>query len=376
MAEKDPQGNCEWELILLYPASPSIHPTLMVQNSVSTLRWGILSTGRIAGIFAQGLAASKFNRAVAVGSRRMETAREFAAAHGIARAHESYEALLSDPEVDAVYIGTPHPHHREWTLRAAAAGKHILCEKPMGMNHAEGLAMIQAARQHDVLLMEAFMYRCHPQTARIVDLIRNGALGRVCMAQAAFGYYAEYDARHRRWARSLGGGSILDLGCYPVSMARLVAGAAEGKPFLDPDSVTGAGHLHPNEGVDDCTAATLGFPSGFVAQVSASMSVYQETVVRIYGTSGWLLVPTPWVISRDGGASRLVLHRQGSEQPEEILIEAGPLYAIEADSFAAALQAGLKEVPAMSHDDTLGNLLTLDRWREAIGLRYEADRRR
>src|SRR6266481_3743563 len=115
------------------------------------------------------------------------------------------------------------------------------------------------------------------------------------------------DARHRRWARSLGGGSILDLGCYPVSMARLVAGAAEGKPFLDPDSVSGAGHLHPNEGVDDCTAATLGFPSGMVAQVSASMSVYQETVVRIYGTSGWLLAPTPWVISRDGGASRLVL---------------------------------------------------------------------
>ncbi len=345
-----------------------------MQNVSLPLRWGIISTGRIAGIFAQGLAASKFNRAVAVGSRRKETARDFAATYRIPHAHESYESLLGDPEVDAVYIGTPHPHHLEWTLRAAAAGKHILCEKPMGMNHAEGLAMVQAARQHNVLLMEAFMYRCHPQTAKIVDLIRSGALGKICMVQAAFGFYSEYEAQHRRWARSLGGGSILDLGCYPVSMTRLVAGVAEGKPFLDPDAVTGAGHLHLNEGVDDWTAATLGFPNGIVAQVSASMSVYQESVVRIYGTGGWLLVPVPWVISRDGGPSRLVMHREGSEQAEEIVIEAAPLYAIEADAFAAALQAGQKEVPAMLHHDTLGNLKTLDRWREAIGLSYEADR--
>lgn len=346
----------------------------MKPSVIPPLRWGILGTGRIAGVFARGVAACASGRVVAAGSRSPEAARAFAEEHGVPRAHGSYEALLADPEVDAVYVATPHPRHAEWVVKAAEAGKHILCEKPMGMNRAEGETMVAAARRRGVVLMEAFMYRCHPQTAKVAELVRSGALGEVGMVQAAFGFRSGFDAGSRLWDKAAGGGGIMDVGCYPVSMARLVAGAASGLSFLDPVSVDGAGVLHPGTGVDVYAAATLKFPNGVVAQVSTGVGLTQDNVVRIYGTEGWLLIPSPWVINRDGGASRLLLHRPGADAPEEIVIEAAPLYALEADAFAAAVRAGLPDVPAMSMDDTLGNLATLDRWRAAIGLFYEADR--
>ena len=340
----------------------------------SPLRWGVLSTGRIAGVFAQGVAASRGGRVVAVGSRSPDSAEKFAATHAIGRAHGNYEALLADPDVEAVYVATPHPQHAEWVIKAAKAGKHILCEKPMGLNHAEAMVMVQAAREHGVVLMEAFMYRCHPQTAKIAELIKAGALGTVGLVQATFSFKSDYNATSRLWANEAGGGGILDVGGYAVSMARLVAGAASGKAFLDPDSVTGAGVLHPESGVDAYAAATLKFPNGVIAQVAAGVGLNQENVTRIYGTAGWLLVPSPWVVNQDGGVSKLWLHKAGASAPEEIVIEAEPLYALEADAFAAAVRAGLRDVPQMSGDDTLGNLATLDQWREAIGLTYEAEK--
>lgn len=340
----------------------------------SPLRWGILSTGRIAGVFAQGLAASKSGRLVAVGSRAQAPADTFAAAHGGVRAHGSYEALLADPEVDAVYIATPHPQHAEWVVAAAQAGKHILCEKPMGLNHAEAMVMVQAAREHGVVLMEAFMYRCHPQTAKIAELIRSGALGKIGLVQAAFSFKSGYNPESRLWSNDAGGGGILDVGCYAVSMARLVAGAASGRAFLDPVDVTGAGVLHPESGADMYAAATLKFSNDVIAQVSAGVGLAQDNVVRIYGSDGWLLVPSPWVIAREGGVSKIILHKAGESVPEEISVEGAPLYALEADAFAAAVRAGLRDVPQMSSDDTLGNLATLDRWRAAIGLVYKAEK--
>ena len=341
--------------------------------ATSPLRWGILGTGRIAGIFAKNVATSKKSRVVAVGSRTPESAQKFATAHGIARVHGSYAALLADPEVEAVYIATPHPQHAEWAVKAAEAGKHILCEKPLGINHREGMTMVRAAQKNRVVLMEACMYRCHPQTAKIVDLIHSGALGTVGMVQTAFSFKADYNPTSRIWANTAGGG-ILDVGCYTVSMARLVAGAASGKPFLDPVSVTGAGVLHPESKVDVYAAATLSFANGVIAQVSTGVGLTQENVVRIYGTAGWLLVPSPWVVNRDGGPSKLFLHKPGAPLPEEIVIPGGPLYALEADAFADAVHAGLSDVPQMSTADTLGNLATLDRWRAAIGLTYAADK--
>lgn len=337
------------------------------------LNWGILGTGRIAGIFAQGVALSQHSRVVAVGSRAQASAERFAKEFAVSRAHATYEALLADPEVQAVYISTPHPQHVEWTVRAAEAGKHILCEKPIGLNHPETTVMVEAAREHGVLLMEAFMYRCHPQTAKILEIIKSGALGEVRMVQAAFGFNAGFDPQSRLWSNELAGGGMLDVGCYPVSFARLIAGAASGQPFLDPVSVTGTGVLHPETGVDSAAAATLKFANGVIAQVSTSVYVTQDNCARIYGTAAMLHVPTPWLPASEGQTSQLHLHKDGKIETIDVLTTHA-LYGMEADAVALAVARGEKEVAAMSLADSLGNMATLDAWRSAVGLTYEQEK--
>lgn len=348
-----------------------------MSTSASPLRWGILSTGWIAGVFAKGVATSKSGRVVAVGSRAAASAARFAGEHGIAEehAHAGYAALLADPEVEAVYVAAPHPEHAEWAVKAAAAGKHVLCEKPAGMNLAEGRRMIEAARRADVLFMEAFMYRCHPQTAKIVELVRGGAIGEVKFIQAAFGFRSDYTPRSRLWNKELGGGAILDVGCYPVSFARLIAGVATGGEFAEPEELAGSGQLHPESGVDFLAAATLRFSGGIMAQLATSVGVAIDNAARIFGTDGWIEVPHPWIVTKAGGEQVVRLHRRGAAQPEVFTLEAGNVYALEAETFAASLRAGARAVPAMAPEDTLGNLTALDRWRAAIGMRYPADER-
>ena len=366
----------------------------------TSLNWGILGAGRIGGIFARALKRSGTGRLVAVGSRSAEKAAAFAAEHG-GTAHGSYEALLADPAVQAVHIATPHPDHVAWVIRAAEAGKHVLCEKPLGLNHAETMVAVEACREHGVLLMEGFMYRFHPQTAKILEIVRSGALGTVGLVQAAFGFAAVYAPGHRKWADKFGGGGILDVGCYPVSFARLIAGAAsrpvpapgeaastgfhlrqghggqagQAWPFADPIAVSGAAFLHPAEGTDSYAAATLKFASGMVAELACGIGLQQDNSVRIYGSAGWLHVPAPWILNRDGGPSKLYLHKAGAAAPEEITVEndAG-VYALEADAFAAAVARGAREVPEAPLADTLGNMAALDAWRAAIGLVYEAEK--
>jgi predicted dehydrogenase/diketogulonate reductase-like aldo/keto reductase len=337
------------------------------------LGWGILGTGRIAGIFATGVARSQHGRLAAVGSRTAASAERFAREFGVPRAHGSYEALLADPEVAAVYIATPHPQHVEWAIKAAEAGKHILCEKPIGVNHAEAMVIAAAAQENGVLLMEAFMYRCHPQTAKVLEIVRSGVLGEIKLLQAAFGFNAGFDANSRLWSNDAAGGGIMDVGCYPVSFSRLIAGAITGQPFANPVSVTGAGQLHPQTGVDVTAAATLKFASGLVAQVSTSIGVNQDNSVRLYGTAGMLHIPSPWIPPSEGTDAVLHLHKDG--KIENVVVQTGAhLYGLEADAVAAALEAGQREVAAMTVADTLGNLAALDAWRAAVGLVYEQEK--
>ena len=268
------------------------------------LSWGILATGRIAGLFAKGLARSRTGRLVAVGSRTM---------------------------------------HAEWSVKAAEAGKHILCEKPLTLNHAEAMAVIEAARRHDVFLMEAFMYRCHPQTAKLVDLIRSQAIGEVRVIQATFSFDAPFDPQSRLFSNALGGGGILDVGCYCTSMARLIAGAATGEDFAEPIDVQAAGQL-TSTGVDAYTVAVLTFPGGIVAELATGVQVSQENVVRIFGSEGHLVVPIPWSPCHGPGTSRILLHRTGEPEPQEIRINTDRgLYTIEADTVAAHIDR--RQVP-------------------------------
>jgi predicted dehydrogenase/predicted oxidoreductase len=347
-----------------------------MSTPATPLRWGILSTGRIAGTFARGVAASRSGRVIAVGSRSAESAARFAAEHGIAaeHAHASYPALLADADVEAVYIATPHPEHVEWAVKAAEAGKHVLCEKPAGLNRGEAMVMVQAARRAGVLFMEAFMYRCHPQTAKLVELIRGGAIGEVKLISAAFGFRSDYQPESRLWKNALGGGGILDVGCYPMSFARLVAGAATGAPFAEPVEVTGVGQLHPESGVDVCATASVSFAGGIVAQLSTAIGVAIDNSARVFGAEGWIEVPNPWIVMKRGGVQQIRLHRRGASEPEILEVEAPDVYSLEADAFAGALRSGADAVPAMSPDDTLGNLAALDRWRRAIGLHYETEK--
>ena len=345
-------------------------------DAPAPLRWGILGTGEIAATFAQGLAGSRTGRLVAVGSRTRAAAEAFGETFAAPRRHGAYEALLADPEVQAVYVATPHPMHAEWAVRAAAAGKHILCEKPIGVSRADAETIVEAARRHDVFLMEAFMYRCHPQTHKLVELLREKAVGEVRVVQATFSFHRPlgHDPESRLLSNALAGGGILDVGGYPVSMARLVAGVAAGADFADPTEVTGAAHLG-RTGVDEWAVASLKFPGGVLAQVAAGVQVEQENVVRVYGSDGWILLPQPWVPARDGGSSKIIVHRRGEQRPREVVVESPRgIYSIEADTVAANVPRRQAPSPAMSWADSLGNMQTLDRWREAVGLVYEFEK--
>lgn len=336
------------------------------------LRWGIIGTGSIAHQFARGLAHSRTGRLVAVGSRRRETAEEFGDEFGVAHRHAGYDALLDDADVEAIYIATPHPFHAEWAVAAAEARKHILCEKPLAINHAQAADIVGAARRNDVFLMEAFMYRCHPQTARLVELLREGAIGDVGSIQATFSFRTGWNPDGRLLKKELGGGGILDVGCYCTSMARLIAGAARGEDFAEPVELKGCGHLGET-GVDEWAVASLKFPGGILAELATGVRLTQQNVVRIYGTEGHIEVPSPWIPAREGGAVHIRLHKGGETQRMEI--ETGDwLYGIEADTVAEHLENRQAAPPAMTWDDTLGNMKALDRWRAEIVLEYEADR--
>jgi predicted dehydrogenase len=326
-------------------------------------RWGVLSTGRIAVVFAKAVGESRTGTVAAVASRDRRKAEEFAAGFDIPEFYGSYEELIEDPTVQGVYIATPHPQHFEWTLQAIRAGKHVLCEKPLTMTLAQAREVAAEARSWGVVVMEGFMYRCHPQTQKVLELIRAGAIGKVGLVQAAFSFDAPFSPGSRLWNPELGGGGILDVGGYTTSWARLVAGATAGKPFLDPVEVHGSAVFHPQTGVDVHAIANLVFPNGMLAQVSCGVGLGQENVVRIYGSEGWLTVISPYVVTRNLLPSRILLQRPGAPRPEEILITPDrSLYAYEADAFAEAVWAGEREVAAMTLDDTLGNMATLDRW--------------
>ena len=337
------------------------------------LKWGILATGHIAHAFANGVAHSRTGELIAVGSRTQESADKFGAEFGVGRCYGSYEALLADPEVQAVYVCTPHPLHAEWAIKAAEAGKHVLCEKPIGVNHAEAMAIMEAARRNDVFLMEAFMYRCHPQVAKLVKLLREKAIGEVRLIQATFGFDAGFNPEGRLFKNSLGGGGILDVGCYPTSISRLIAGVAMGKDFAEPVEVTAVGHLGET-GIDEWTVASAKFPGDILAQLCTAVRLTPENVVRIFGTEGMIYLPTPWIASREGGVTKIIVTRYG-EKPRTITVSTSAwLYGLEADTVAKYVKKRQAAPPAMSWEDTLGNMRMLDMWREALGFEYESEK--
>ena len=247
------------------------------------------------------------------------------------------------------------------------------------MNHAETAAMVDAARENDVFLMEAFMYRCHPQIAKMVELIQEGAIGEVQAIRATFGYRSGFNPQSRLYNREMGGGGILDIGCYTASMARKVAGAAANELFLDPISVKGNGKVGPT-GVDHIAAATLKFENDIIAEIICAVECNYGSNVIIYGTEGTITIPNPWLPSSPCRGARtplpadttfpatqLIVHSSQDRKTTEITVPADrDLFTYEADTVATHIAD--RQAPAMSWADTLGNMQLLDAWREEVGV--------
>ncbi len=339
------------------------------------INWGIIGAGAIAQAFARGAAKSRTANLLAVASREQAKAEKFGTEYNIPKRYGSYEQLIADKEVQAIYICTPHPMHAEWAIKAMEAGKHVLCEKPMCVNYWDATAMVEAARKNGVTLMEAFMYRCNPQTQKLVELIKSKAIGEVRSITAAFGWAGTINLNSRIYNEDLAGGGIADVGCYATSMARLVAGAALGKDFANPLEVKAVGVLHAN--VDIHASAVLKFAGDILAFVSTATTVALENTVKIIGTAGSIFLPNPWVADRvNPPVSKIVITPSGKPAEEIEFKPEGTSFQFEIDVFGDAVLAGKQEAsaPAMTWDDTLGNLQTLDRWRESIGLQYAIEK--
>lgn len=320
------------------------------------LNWGILATGGIAHQFARGLKASKTGKLVAVGSRTEENAAKFTKEHG-GTPYGSYQEVLDDPNVQAVYIATPHHMHYEWTVKAAEAKKAILCEKPFTLNALEAQRALNEVRKHKVFFMEAFMYRCHPQTQKVKELVQSGAIGTPLMVEAQFGFHAPEDWGNFRADGAVGGGGLMDVGTYCVSFARLIAGE-------EPETAHYVAKL-TDRGYDASGAGVLRFPSGLLAHFGTGIHVDLRNDATIYGSEGSIHVPQPWKCS--GG--KVTVKRKGQD-PEEFEYNStnDELYAIEADTVAQFLED--YEAPFMTLEDTIANMRALDALRASAGLTF------
>jgi predicted dehydrogenase len=284
------------------------------------LRWGILSTaniGRVAVIPA--IQASANGEVVAVGSRDEARARAFGELAKIPGRHGSYQALLDDPAVEAVYLPLPNNLHREWTIRAAERGKHVLCEKPLALSAAESHEMEQAASVNHVKLMEAFMYRFHPRTERLVDMVRTGSVGQLRAIRSAFTFRLTRP-NNIRLDPTLGGGALMDVGCYCVNVSRTIAG-------MEPEEVQAWATWGPT-GVDVELAGALRFPGGVVAQFDCALSMERREWCEVAGTDASLRVAAAYLpgtdevaIKEHRGRAPTIEHRVAGADEYRLMVE-------------------------------------------------------
>ncbi|MEP6978150.1 MAG: Gfo/Idh/MocA family oxidoreductase [Thermoleophilia bacterium] len=305
------------------------------------LRLGLLSTARINDEILEGAAPSDAIEVVAVGSRDRARAEKYAAQKGISRAHGSYEELLADPEVDAIYNSLPNSMHVPWTLRALEAGKHVLCEKPMDRRPAEVERTFDAADAAGLIVMEAFMYRHHPQTKKLRELVASGAIGDVLKICSHFTFLLE-DESDLRMRPELDGGSLMDLGCYCVSGSRLIAG--------EPESVEGSQVL-TRTGVDQRFSGKLRFAGGIEAEFECGFDAPRSSRLEIEGTDGTALV-------RDFPGCSEPIELRRNCKTARVEVEDADRYRLQLENFAAAIE-GTQE-PLLGRADALGQARTIE----------------
>lgn len=305
------------------------------------VRWGILSTARINAAVIPPLRDSPESEVVAVASRTQERADTYARQWRIPRVYGSYEALLEDPDIEAIYISLPNGPHIDWSIRCLEAGKHVLCEKPLTRSPDEVERAFDAADRAGLLLMEAFMYRHHPQTARLVELVRAGAVGDLRQIRASFSFQIE--GANVRLEPALAGGALMDVGCYCVNGSRLLAGEAE--------SASAHQVLGPS-GVDLRLTGTLVFPGGVHAQLDCAFDLPLRQSLEVFGSEGSLRVTWPWNVRAPG-----ILVQRG-DAVEHVVVAAVDTYRLQSDNFSRAIRGA--DEPLLGRADALGQARTID----------------
>lgn len=323
-------------------------------NTSNPVKWGVLGTADIAvQKVIPGMRGCDLSRVDAIASRAPDKAARTAEELGIPRHHGSYEALLGDPDIEAVYIPLPNHLHAQWTLAAAAAGKHVLCEKPLAMSSADARRMIDGCESAGVKLMEAFMYRLHPMWAEVRRLIGEGAIGELLAIQSFFSYH-NVDASDIRNIREFGGGALYDIGCYPVNVARMLFGS-------EPTAVKASIRRDEAFGTDVVTSAVLDF-DGRHATFTVSTQLEDDQRVAIHGTTGRLVVEIPFNIPPD--RSTRILHYSGGDPPLEPHVEIHEIspadqYGVQADAFSRAVR---EDTPVPTPpEDAVANLQVMER---------------
>ena len=322
------------------------------------VRWGILATGKIAGAYAENLALLPEAEIAAVASRRLESAREFAARHDAAAAYGSYDELVADPDVDVVYVATPHALHRENVLLAFEAGKPVLCEKALTLNAREAEELVAAARDKQLFFMEAMWMRCNPVIRRIQQIVDLGLIGAIQQVRADLGFFVDVPPENRMLNPELGGGALLDMGIYPLTFAHLFLG--------EPDQMQAVATMAPT-GIDLNVAIALGYEGGAVASLTSTMTSWSPRSASIATQQGRIDLAEPFhapkkaIWDSDG---------QTQEISENVI---GNGLANEALEVIRCLRNGEIESPLVPLDETVALMALMDRIREKIGLRYAAD---
>jgi xylose dehydrogenase (NAD/NADP) len=309
---------------------------------MSMTRWGFLSTARINDALLGGIAAVPDAQALAVGSRDAIRAQEYARANGIERSYGGYDELLADPDVEIVYVSLPNGMHVEWSRRALEAGKHVLCEKPLSRSVAEVEQLFDLAAEHGLHLSEAFMYRHHPQTKRLKQLVDDGAIGSLRLIRGTFSFNCA--PGDPRLLAGMEGGGLMDVGCYPVSMSRYLAG--------EPERVSAEQQLG-GDGVDVVLAGVLRFPGGVIAHFDSGLAMPHRREIEVVGSTGVLRVANPWHPEPDG----IELWRDGDEGPELIPMAAADSYALEVADLGEAIRG--EHEPLLGRADALGQARTI-----------------
>lgn len=340
------------------------------------LRWGIMGTGNIANQFAQGLAGSFRGTLTAAASRTQESASTFTDKHNPkASALEGYDRLLEQHDVDAIYLALPNHMHMEWTLKALQAGKHVLCEKPIANNRAQAAAMFEQAKASGKVLVEAFMYRSHPLHHAIARHIAEGAIGTIQAVRTSFCFRVAKPQGNIRFSRDCAGGALMDIGCYCVNFSRHYIGS-------EPTHVHATSRLN-DDGVDILTTGSMHFPNDVLASFTCGMTLHADNSAYICGDEGYITIPIPWkpptqqaTFTLNRGTPPRMDQARGAvtagPMSKQVHVDADrPLYAMEADDFAAVVMDGAPRT--ITQEDTLANMHVLDQLRASAGVIFDGD---